>query len=128
MARAASVYSVSQVNAYIKNMFAQDFALSRISVKGKSNCKYHSSGHIYFTLKDGLGAIQAVMFARKRRGLNFVLEEGQRGLSKGSVEVYERDGRYQLYAAEITLDGTGDLFKRFRKAEKRTGRDGHVCP
>ena len=91
MARAASVYSVSQVNAYIKNMFAQDFALSRISVKGEvSNCKYHSSGHIYFTLKDGLGAIQAVMFAGKRRGLNFVLEEGQQVVVKGSVEVYER--------------------------------------
>ena len=107
MARAASVYSVSQVNAYIKNMFAQDFALSRISVKGEvSNCKYHSSGHIYFTLKDGLGAIQAVMFAGKRRGLNFVLEEGQQVVVTGSVEVYERDGRYQLYAAEITQDGT----------------------
>ena len=60
----AGVYSVSQVNAYIKNMFAQDFALNRISVKGEvSNCKYHTSGHIYFTLKDGLGAMQAVMFA-----------------------------------------------------------------
>ena len=112
MARAASVYSVSQVNAYIKNMFAQDFALSRISVKGEvSNCKYHSSGHIYFTLKDGLGAIQAVMFAGKRRGLNFVLEEGQQVVVKGSVEVYERDGRYQLYAAEITQDGTGTCLK-----------------
>ena len=74
----AGVYSVSQVNAYIKNMFAQDFALNRISVKGEvSNCKYHTSGHIYFTLKDGLGAMQAVMFASRRKGLTFRLEEGQ---------------------------------------------------
>ena len=129
MARAASVYSVSQVNAYIKNMFAQDFALSRISVKGEvSNCKYHSSGHIYFTLKDGLGAIQAVMFAGKRRGLNFVLEEGQQVVVKGSVEVYERDGRYQLYAAEITQDGTGDLFKRFEKLRNELEEMGMFAP
>ena len=112
----AGVYSVSQVNAYIKNMFAQDFALNRISVKGEvSNCKYHTSGHIYFTLKDGLGAMQAVMFASRRKGLTFRLEEGQQVVVKGSIEVYERDGRYQLYASEITLDGTGDLFRRFEK-------------
>lgn len=110
----ASVYSVAQVNAYIKNMFAQDFALTRISVKGEvSNCKYHTSGHIYFTLKDGLGAIQAVMFAGKRKGLAFHMEDGQQIVVKGSIEVYERDGRYQLYANEITLEGAGDLFKQF---------------
>ena len=73
----ASVYSVSQVNAYIKNMFLQDFALSRISVRGEvSNCKYHTSGHIYFTLKDGNSAISAVMFAGSRSGLSFKLQEG----------------------------------------------------
>lgn len=125
----ASVYSVSQVNAYIKNMFAQDFALSRISIKGEvSNCKYHSSGHIYFTLKDGLGAIQAVMFSGKRRGLNFRLEEGQQVVVKGSIEVYERDGRYQLYAAEITRDGTGDLFKRFEKLRDELEEMGMFAP
>lgn len=125
----ASIYSVSQVNAYIKNMFAQDFALSRISVKGEvSNCKYHTSGHIYFTLKDGLGAIQAVMFAGKRRGLNFQMEEGQQVVVKGSIEVYERDGRYQLYAAEITLDGAGDLFKRFEKLRNELEEMGMFSP
>lgn len=125
----ASVYSVSQVNAYIKNMFAQDYALNRISVKGEvSNCKYHSSGHIYFTLKDGLGAIQAVMFAGKRRGLNFKMEEGQEVVVKGSIEVYERDGRYQLYAAEITLDGAGDLFKRFERLRNELEEMGMFAP
>lgn len=112
----AGDYSVSQVNAYIKNMFAQDFALSRISIKGEvSNCKYHTSGHIYFTLKDGLAAIQAVMFASRRGGLDFELRDGQQVVVKGSVEVYERDGRYQLYASQIALDGAGDLFRRFEK-------------
>ena len=110
----AGVYSVSQVNSYIRNLFAQDFALNRISIKGEvSNCKYHTSGHIYFTLKDGSSAISAVMFAGQRKGLNFQMRDGQQVVASGNVDVYERDGKYQLYAREITLDGAGDLFKRF---------------
>lgn len=125
----AGVYSVSQVNAYIKNMFAQDFALSRISIKGEvSNCKYHTSGHIYFTLKDGLAAIQAVMFASRRRGLEFELRDGQQVVVKGSVEVYERDGRYQLYASQVTLDGAGDLFRRFEKLRNELEEMGMFSP
>lgn len=109
-----NAYTVSQVNAYIKNMFVQDFVLNKIAVKGEvSNCKYHTSGHIYFTLKDGKGALSAVMFASYRAGLSFRLEEGQQVVVTGSVDVYERDGRYQLYAREIRLDGQGELFARF---------------
>lgn len=112
----AGVYSVTQVNSYIKNMFAQDFLLRRISVKGEvSNCKYHSSGHIYFTLKDSGGTLQAVMFSSQRRGLKFHLEEGQQVIVKGTVDVYERDGKYQLYASEIELSGRGDLYVKFEK-------------
>ncbi|MBS6643260.1 MAG: exodeoxyribonuclease VII large subunit [Clostridiaceae bacterium] len=112
----ANVYSVSQVNAYIKNMFAQDYMLNRISVKGEiSNCKYHTSGHIYFTLKDKSGTLSAVMFASQRRGLAFRLEEGQQVVVRGTVDVYERDGKYQLYAQQVTLDGTGGLYERFCK-------------
>ncbi len=109
------VYSVGQVNTYIKNMFAQDFMLGKISVKGEvSNCKYHGSGHIYFSLKDSTGTISAVMFAGSRsRGLKFRMKDGDHVVVSGSVEVYERDGRYQLYAREITLDGAGALFLRF---------------
>ena len=105
-----NVYSVGQVNTYIKNMFAQDFMMQRISVKGEvSNCKYHSSGHIYFTLKDTAGTINAIMFAGNRRGLSFQMKEGDKVIVTGSVEVYERDGKYQLYAREIELDGAGNL-------------------
>ena len=112
----ASVYSVTQVNSYIKNMFSQDFLLRRLSVKGEvSNCKYHTSGHIYFTLKDGGGTLAAVMFAGQRRGLKFRLEEGQQVVVKGTVDVYERDGKYQLYASEIELAGRGDLYVKFEK-------------
>ena len=110
----AGVYSVTQVNSYIKNMFSQDFLLRRLSVKGEvSNCKYHTSGHIYFTLKDGGGTLAAVMFAGQRRGLKFRLEEGQQVVVKGTVDVYERDGRFQLYAQEIELSGRGDLYVKY---------------
>ena len=112
----AGVYSVTQVNSYIKNMFVQDFLLRRLSVKGEvSNCKYHSSGHIYFTLKDSGGTLSAVMFAGQRKGLGFRLAEGQQVVVKGTVDVYERDGRYQLYASEIELAGRSDLYVRFEK-------------
>lgn len=112
----ASVYTVSQVTAYIRNMFTQDFALNRISIRGEvSNCKYHTSGHIYFTLKDGGAQIAAVMFAGQRKGLDFELREGQEVTVSGTVDVYERDGRYQLYAKESTREGKGDLFRQFEK-------------
>lgn len=125
----AGVYSVAQVNSYIKNMFAQDFLLRRLSVKGEvSNCKYHSSGHIYFTLKDGGGTLQAVMFASQRRGLNFKLAEGQQVVVKGTVDVYERDGKYQLYASEIELSGRGDLYLRFEKLLKELEEMGMFDP
>ena len=110
-----NVYTVKQVNAYIKNMFTQDFMLNRLYVKGEvSNCKYHSSGHIYFSLKDASGVIACVMFAGNRGGLAFRMTEGQQVIVMGSVSTYERDGRYQLYAREIRLDGEGVLYERFQ--------------
>lgn len=116
----ASVYSVGQVNAYIKNMFNADFALNNIYIKGEiSNCKYHTSGHIYFTLKDSTGVISAVMFAGNRKGLKFKLEEGQKVIALGSVSVYERDGKYQLYAKQIILEGTGLLYQRFEQLKNQ---------
>ena len=120
-----NVYSVGQVNAYIKNMFAQDFMLRQISVSGEiSNCKYHSSGHIYFTLKDSSGIIQAVMFAGNRRGLTFHMKEGDNVVVTGSIEVYERDGKYQLYARSITKEGAGKLYEEYEKLKKRLLAEG----
>lgn len=112
---ARNVYTVKQVNSYIKNMFTQDFMLNRIYVKGEvSNCKYHTSGHIYFSLKDESGTIACVMFAGQRGGLSFHMREGQQIIVLGSVNVYERSGSYQLYASEIRLDGEGALYERFQ--------------
>ena len=109
-----NVYTVKQVNLYIKNMFTQDFMLNRIYVKGEvSNCKYHTSGHIYFSLKDESGTIACIMFASARSGLSFRMQEGQKVVVLGSVNVYERDGKYQLYANEIILEGAGLLYEKF---------------
>ena len=120
-----SVYTVAQLNTYIKNMFTQDFLLNSLYVKGEiSNCKYHSSGHIYFTLKDRKGTIACVMFAGNRNGLNFQLREGQQVIAYGSVDVYERDGKYQLYAKEIQLDGEGALYEKFEKLKKELAEMG----
>lgn len=124
-----NVYSVYQVNSYIKNMFSQDFMLRSIYVKGEaSNVKYHSSGHIYFTMKDQSGTLACVMFAGSRAGLKFVMQEGQQIVVFGSIEVYERDGKYQLYAREIKLDGAGDLYVRFEQLKRELEEMGMFDP
>ncbi len=128
-AMAKNVYSVGQVNAYIKNMFVQDFMLNRIYVKGEiSNCKYHTSGHIYFSLKDESGAIGCVMFAGDRRGLSFRLQEGQNVIILGSIRVYERDGKYQLYAKEAILDGEGALYQEYARLKQELREMGMFEP
>ncbi len=116
-----NVYSVGQVNSYIKNMFEQDFMLNRIYVSGEvSNCKYHSSGHIYFTLKDETGVLSAVMFAGSRRtGLSFEMKVGDKVIVLGAIRVYERNGAYQLYAEQILPQGTGILHQRYEELKKR---------
>ena len=124
-----SVYSVGQVNSYIKNMFAQDFMLSRIYVRGEvSNCKYHTSGHLYFSLKDASGTIACVMFAGQRRGLAFRMKDGDKVIVGGTVNVYERDGKYQLYAREISLEGAGLLYERFLALKKELEEMGMFAP
>lgn len=126
---ARSVYTVAQVNAYIKNMFTQDYMLQALFVKGEvSNCKYHSSGHIYFTLKDQKGALNCVMFAGYRRGLDFRLQDGQQVIVGGGVDVYERDGKYQLYARQIALDGAGALYERYEQLKRELEELGMFAP
>ncbi|MCF2682854.1 exodeoxyribonuclease VII large subunit [Faecalicatena contorta] len=124
-----NVYTVKQVNAYIKNMFTQDYMLTRIYVKGEvSNCKYHTSGHIYFSLKDESGTIACVMFAGQRGGLSFRMREGQQVIVFGSVNVYERSGSYQLYAREIRLDGAGALYEKFQMLKQELEEMGMFAP
>jgi len=100
-------------------MFTQDFVLNSIYIKGEvSNCKYHTSGHIYFSLKDKGGVISGVMFAGNRGGLNFTLKEGQNVIVLGSVSVYEKSGSYQVYAKQIMLDGAGQLYQKYEELKK----------
>ena len=127
--RKKSVYGVSQINAYIRNMLAQDFLLRDVLVRGEvSNCTYHSSGHIYFTLKDEKAAIACVMFAGSRKGLSFRLQEGQQVVVSGSVEVFERDGKYQLYAKRIFSDGAGTLSEKFERLKRTLEERGMFDP
>lgn len=117
--------SVSQVNFYIKNMFTREYALNNILVRGEvSGCKYHSSGHIYFTIKDSSSQLSCVMFASMRSGLGFKMEEGSGVIVQGSINVYERDGRYQLYARKIIRDGGGRLYEEYEKMKKRLLEEG----
>ena len=103
----------------------QDYMLQSVLVKGEvSNCKYHSSGHIYFTLKDAKGTIACVMFASNRGGLTFRMSEGQQVVVSGSVDVYERDGKYQLYARAIQLDGAGALYEKYEKLKRELEERG----
>ncbi|MDD6339061.1 MAG: exodeoxyribonuclease VII large subunit [Butyrivibrio sp.] len=115
----AKIYSVEQINNYIKQMFNTDFVLSQVSVQGEiSNCKYHSSGHIYFTIKDNGSVLNAIMFAGNRTGLKFQMKDGMQVVVSGNISVYERDGKYQMYAKRIEQTGMGDLYQRFLELKK----------
>lgn len=120
------VYSVSQINAYIRRMFTSDYALNHIYIKGEvSNCKYHSSGHIYFSIKDAKSTLSCVMFANARRqGLKFRMENGQTVVVGGNINVFERDGSYQLYASEIILDGVGVLYEEYERLKMKLYEEG----
>ena len=108
-------------------MFTQDYLLQKIYVKGEvSNCKYHTSGHIYFSLKDETGTLNCVMFAGHRRGLAFAMKNGDKVIVGGSVDVYERAGRYQMYAKEITLEGAGTLYERYLALKQELEDMGYV--
>ena len=116
----ASVYTVAQVTSYISHLFEEDFALKRISIQGEiSNCRKHSGGHLYFTLKDETSTLSCVMFASNRAKLTFIPSEGMRVIARGSIRIYERDGVYQLYVTQLEPAGVGEWFRLFeeRKAQ-----------
>ena len=124
-----NVYSVGQVNTYIKRMFSQDLLLQFIMVRGEvGGCKYHTSGHIYFTLKDASGTLSCIMFAGRRRGLSFPMREGDQVICAGTIDVYERDGRYQLYADRIIRDGVGALYEQYELLKRELEEQGMFDP
>lgn len=123
------IYSVEQINKYVKRMFEQDYFFKNIYVKGEvSNLTYHSTGNIFFSIKDASGVLPCVMFAKKRRGLAFRMKEGDDVVIHGFMDVFERDGKYQLYADEITLEGAGALYERFLALKKELEEMGMFAP
>ncbi len=121
------IYSVGEVNNYIKNILANDYLLKNICIKGEiSNCKYHSMGHIYFSLKDETGSMSSVMFKTDvKRGLKERLKDGMEVVVKGRIDVFPRDGKYQLYAREIiNSGGTGQLFVMYEKLKEKLYNEG----
>lgn len=119
------IYTVGQINTYIKQLIESDFLLKNICIKGElSNCKYHSGGHIYFSLKDETGVISAVMFKSKAASLKIRLKDGMQVVVTGSLGVYEPGGRYQIYASKIEEAGQGDLFKKFAELKEKLEESG----
>lgn len=117
--------SVSALNKYIKSKIDQDAQLQRILIKGEiSNFKHHSSGHLYFTLKDENSRINAVMFSSKASKVPFVIENGMKVLIEASVSVYDIAGTYQLYVNTIEQDGIGNLFLQFEQLKKKLAAEG----
>ena len=117
--------SVTQVNRYIAGLFKRDVLLKSLTVEGElSACTYHGSGHIYFTLKDSGGTLSCVMFSSDCARLDFKLETGMKVQVKGTIGVFERDGKYQLYAKTVTRAGSGRLYEEFLKLKKRLEEEG----
>lgn len=121
------VKTVSEVNQIVKNMFSKEYALRTIFVKGEiTNCKYHSTGHIYFSVKDSFSQLSCVMFRSDAlRGLDFRLEDGKEVIIGGTVDAYEASGRYQLYAKKIVLAGDGALEEKFRMLQQKLEKLGY---
>ncbi|NLK93618.1 MAG: exodeoxyribonuclease VII large subunit [Clostridiales bacterium] len=120
------ILSVSEVNNYLKKIIDNDFVLNNLSVKGEiSNLKYHSSGHIYFSLKDNSSKINCVMFKSKAMMLNIRLKEGMNVILSGRASIYTATGSMQIYCEEIEEDGVGKLYIEFEKLKERLSKEGY---
>ena len=123
------IYTVSNVNKYIKMVFDKDPFLSYVAIKGEiTNFKAHSSGHLYFTLKDETSTIKCVMFKNAAQNLNIKLADGASVIITGTVSVYEIGGSYQVYVRSIVLDGVGELYQKFEELKKKLELEGLFSP
>lgn len=119
------IFTVGQINRYIRNLLENDFILSSLLVKGEiSNFKAHSSGHLYFTLKDASGALSCVMFRQDAAGLPFEPENGMQVVVYGHVSLYEKTGQYQLYAEFLEPLGIGALQVAFEQLKEKLAAEG----
>lgn len=123
------VYRVSQINAYVKRVLAQDITLADLRLCGEvSNYKRHSSGHLYFSIKDEKASISAVMFASDAASLRFLPRDGQKVVARGSVSLYEKTGQYQFYVRRMEPDGLGALYQAYEALKERLASEGLFAP
>ncbi|BDR67355.1 exodeoxyribonuclease 7 large subunit [Clostridium tetani] len=119
------VLSVTDINNYIKNTMDNDFILNNASIRGEiSNFKIHSSGHVYFSMKDQWSKINCVMFRSAAKGLKFLPEDGMKIIAKGRISAYVKDGSYQLYCDKLELEGLGELYIAFEKLKNKLEKEG----
>lgn len=123
------IFSVSNINKYIKMVFDKDPFLSYVAIKGEiTNFKAHSSGHLYFTLKDEQSTIKCVMFKSAAQNLKVKLQDGAAVIVMGTVSVYDVGGTYQVYVKSVTLDGVGELFAKYEELKKKLEAEGLFSP
>lgn len=121
--------TVTDINNYIKNIVDGDFFLSNVTLKGEiSNLKFHTRGHLYFSLKDENSKINAVMFNYKNLGLNFIPKDGMNVIVKGKVSVFTTGGSYQITVSNMKEDGIGNLYILFEELKRRLQREGLFSP
>ena len=121
--------TVTDINNYIKNIVDGDFFLSNVTLKGEiSNLKFHTRGHLYFSLKDENSKINAVMFNYKNLGLNFIPKDGMNVIVKGKVSVFTTGGSYQITVSNMKEDGIGNLYILFEELKRRLEREGLFSP
>lgn len=119
------VYSIKELNRYIRMKLDSDNLLSDVWIRGEiSNFTHHGSGHMYFTLKDESSRIKAIMFASHNQRLPFVPKEGTKVIARGNVTVYERDGQYQFYATHMQPDGIGSLYMAYEQLKRKLEQEG----
>lgn len=119
------IYSIKELNRYIRMKMESDTLLSEVWIRGEiSNFTHHSSGHMYFTLKDADSRIKSIMFASHNQRLPFIPKEGTRVIARGNVTVYERDGQYQFYATHMQPDGIGSLYLAYEQLKKKLEAEG----
>lgn len=119
------IVSVWEVNQYVSRLIEEDYTLSDLWLQGEvSNCKYHHSGHVYFTIKDARASLQAVMFERDARRLSFRLEEGMKIYARVRVTIYEKTGAYQAYVFDIEKQGKGVLYEQFERLKMKLQMEG----
>lgn len=119
------IVSVWEVNQYVSRLIEEDYTLNDLWLQGEiSNCKYHHSGHVYFTIKDARASIQAVMFERDAKRLSFRLEEGMKVYARVRVTIYEKTGAYQAYVFDMEKQGKGLLYEQFERLKARLSAEG----